>query len=179
MKKRTIIIPLVLVSLIGSGTFVYLNNKKINIQEQINLVLNDKKSNPSKKTTTETKTSDDGEDKDVHPTKTIDGDFETKELATMEDTQVVKDILNQLLADLKDKDVATVNNQYFIDGKADWLKYNVTTGYAFDFDSLKVHNTKKEYLLEWAIYMNKHSLKKRVVGTYDKNMKKLRLIEIK
>lgn len=177
MKKRTIIIPLVLVGLIGSGTFVYLNNKKINIQEQINLVLNGKKSNPSKKTTTETKASDD--EKDVHPSKTIDGDFETKELATTEDTQIVKDVLNQLLTDLKEKDVATVNNQYFIDGKADWLKYNVTTGYAFDFDSLKVHNTKKEYLLEWAIYMNKHSLKKRVVGTYDKNMKKLRLIEIK
>ena len=81
MRKGKIITGIVLVGLIGSGTFVYLNNKKINIQEQINLVLNGKKSNPSKKTTTETKTTDD--DKDTHPAKTIDGDFESKELATL------------------------------------------------------------------------------------------------
>ena len=170
MKKRNIITGIIIVGLIGSGTMVYLNHKKINIQEQINLVFNGKKTNS-------TKTSED--ESNVHPQKTIDGDFESNELATSEDTQLVKDVLNQLLADLKEKDIATLNNQYFIDGKADWLKYNVTTDYSFDFDSLKVHNTKKEYLLEWAIYMNKHSLKKRVVGTYDKNMKKLRLIEIK
>ena len=177
MKKRNIITGIILLGLIGSGIIVYLNHKKINIQEQINLVFNGKKTNSSTKTPTETKTSED--ENTVHSQKTIDGDFELNELATSEDTQVVKDVLNQLLTDLKEKDIATLNNQYFIDGKADWLKYNVTTGYVFDVDSLKVHNTKKEYLLEWAIYLNKHSLKKRVVGTYDKNMKKLRLIEIK
>ena len=176
MKKIVIILSVIV--LLGAGIFILFTNKTINLQERIDLVLNGHSSNQNKQTKTSTTTSDSSSERPIFNTKTIDSDFESAELVNDEDTKRVNDYLTTLLADLKSKNIKELNQQYFLDETADYLKYDVTNGYEFDFNSLKVHNTKKEYLLEWALYMNKYSLKKRVVGTFDKNMNKIKLIEI-
>ena len=178
MMKKILIITSVIV-LLSFGTFILFTNKTINLQKHIHLVLKHNEKKQNKKAATLSTSEDKKTEHSVFNTKTIDSDFELRELASDNDTTRLTDFLKTLQLDLKSKNIKELNQQYFLDDNADYLKYDVTNNYSFDFSSLKVHNTKKEYLLEWAIYINKYSLKKRVVGTFDKNMNKIKIIEIK
>lgn len=178
MMKKILIITSVIVFL-SFSTFILFTDKTINLQKRIHLVLKHNEKKQNKKAATLSTSEDKKTEHSVFNTKTIDSDFELQELASDNDTTRLTDFLKTLQLDLKSKNIKELNQQYFLDDNADYLKYDITNNYSFDFSSLKVHNTKKEYLLEWVIYINKYSLKKRVVGTFDKNMNKIKIIEIK
>lgn len=185
MKKssKILVSSLAVLLLSGSSVGYYLYSTNNNIRQSIiKLVVPkvDKKANkadtlaPSNKS----ETVSEAKNNDKEANGKVDSGFESSKLASNDEISEVTTYLTQLNDDMKNLSVDELNNKYFIDDQASLLKPYYNTGYSFDLNSLKVHKTKADYLLEWGMYLKRNSLSHRVVGTYDKNMKVIRIITV-
>ena len=185
MKKssKILVSSLAVLLLGGSGVGYYLYSTNNNIKQSIiKLVIPkvDKKTDKSDmpKSSNKSETVDKAKDNNKEANGKVDSGFESSKLASDDEISEVTAYLTQLNDDMKNLSVDELNNKYFIDDRASLLKPYYNTGYSFDLNSLKVHKTKADYLLEWGMYLKRNSLSHRVVGTYDKNMKVIRIIAV-
>lgn len=184
MKKssKILVSSLAVLLLGGSGVGYYLYTNNDARQSIIKLVIPkiDKKADKSDTPASSNKSESVSEAKnnDKEANGKVDSGFESSKLASNDEISEVTTYLTQLNDDMKNLSVDELNNKYFIDGRASLLKPYYNTGYSFDLNSLKVHKTKSDYLLEWGMYLKRNSLSHRVVGTYDKNMKVIRIITV-
>lgn len=185
MKKssKILVSSLAILLLGGSGTGYYLYTNNDARQALVKLVV----PKPTKKQTKQSDTTpssnksatvNEAKNNNKEATGKVDSGFESPELATGDEVSEVTAYLNTFNDEMASLSVDELNSKYFIDGKADLLKPYYNIGYKLDMNSLKVHKTKAGYLLEWGAYIKHNSLSHRVVGTYDKNMKRIRLITI-
>lgn len=186
MKKssKILVSSLAILLLGGSGTGYYLYTNNDARQALVKLVV----PKPTKKQTKQSDTPatnnnksatvNEAKNNNKEATGKVDSGFESPELATDDEISEVTTYLNTFNDEMASLSVDELNSKYFIDGKADLLKPYYNIGYKLDMNSLKVHKTKAGYLLEWGAYIKRNSLSHRVVGTYDKNMKRIRLIVI-
>lgn len=185
MKKSSKILVSSLVILIlgsfGVGYYLYATNSNIR-QTIVKLVIpkSEKKTvvSDTPKNSNKSETISEAKNNNKEANGKVDSGFESKELASDADISEVTTYLNTFNDDMKNLSVDELNSKYFIDGRANWLKPYYNTGYSFDMNSLKIHKTKADYLLEWGMYLKRNSLSHRVVGTYDKNMKVIRIITV-
>ena len=167
----------------GSGTGYYLYTNNDARQALVKLVVPKATKKQTKQSDTtpssnKSATVNEAKNNNKEATGKVDSGFESPELATDYETSEVTAYLNTFNDEMTSLSVDELNSKYFIDGKADLLKPYYNIGYKLDMNSLKVHKTKAGYLLEWGAYLKRNSLSHRVVGTYDKNMKRIRLIVI-
>lgn len=186
MKKSSKILisslAVLLVGGSGAGYYLYTTNSNVK-QSLVKLVIpkSDKKESKQADTTStdnKSATVDEAKNNNKEANGRVDSGFESNELASDEDISTVTAYLNAFNDDMKNLSVDELNNKYFIDDRADWLKPYYNTGYSFDMNSLKIHKTNADYLLQWGVYLKRNSLSHRVVGTYDKNMKVIRIITV-
>ena len=185
MKKssKILVSSLAILLLGGSGTGYYLYTNNDARQALVKLVVpkaTEKQTKQSDTTPSSNKsaTVNEAKNNNKEATGKVDSGFESPELATDDEISEVIAYLNTFNDEMTSLSADELNNKYFIDGKADLLKPYYNIGYKLDMNSLKVHKTKAGYLLEWGAYIKHNSLSHRVVGTYDKNMKRIRLITI-
>ena len=185
MKKssKILVTSLAILVLGGSGTGYYLYANNTARQALVKLVVPKTTKKQTKQSDTpassnKSATVDEAKNNNKEATGKVDSGFESSELATDDEISEVTAYLNTFNDEMASLSVDELNSKYFIDNKADLLKPYYNTGYKLDMNSLKVHKTKADYLLEWGAYLKRNSLSHRVVGTYDKNMKRIRLITI-
>lgn len=185
MKKssKILVSSLVILLLGGSGTGYYLYTNNTARQALVKLVVpkptkKQTKQSDTPATSNKSATVNEAKNNNKEATGKVDSGFESSELATDDEISEVTAYLNTFNDEMASLSVDELNSKYFIDGKADLLKPYYNIGYKLDMNSLKVHKTKAGYLLEWGAYIKRNSLSHRVVGTYDKNMKRIRLITI-
>lgn len=185
MKKssKILVSSLAILLLGGSGTGYYLYTNNDARQALVKLVVPKATKKQTKQSDTtpssnKSATVNEAKNNNKEATGKVDSGFESPELATNDEISEVTNYLNTFNDEMASLSVDELNSKYFIDGKADLLKPYYNIGYKLDMNSLKVHKTKVGYLLEWGAYLKRNSLSHRVVGTYDKNMKRIRLITI-
>lgn len=185
MKKssKILVSSLAILLLGGSGTGYYLYTNNTARQALVKLVVPKPTEKQLKQSDTpasnnKSATVNEAKNNNKEATGKVDSGFESSELATDDEISEVTAYLNTFNDEMASLSVDELNSKYFIDGKADLLKPYYNIGYKLDMNSLKVHKTKAGYLLEWGAYIKRNSLSHRVVGTYDKNMKRIRLITI-
>lgn len=185
MKKssKILVSSLAILLLGGSGTGYYLYTNNTARQALVKLVVPKPTEKQIKQSDTpasnnKSATVNEAKNNNKEATGKVDSGFESSELATDDEISEVTAYLNTFNDEMTSLSVDELNSKYFIDGKADLLKPYYNIGYKLDMNSLKVHKTKAGYLLEWGAYIKRNSLSHRVVGTYDKNMKRIRLITI-
>lgn len=185
MKKssKILVSSLAILLLGGSGTgyYLYTNNDARQVLVKLVVPKATKKQTKQSDTTpssNKSATVNEAKNNNKEATGKVDSGFESPELATNDEISEVTNYLNTFNDEMASLSVDELNSKYFIDGKADLLKPYYNIGYKLDMNSLKVHKTKAGYLLEWGAYIKRNSLSHRVVGTYDKNMKRIRLITI-
>ena len=185
MKKssKILVSSLAILLLGGSGTGYYLYTNNDARQALVKLVVPKATKKQTKQSDTtpssnKSATVNEAKNNNKEATGKVDSGFESPELATDDEISEVTNYLNTFNDEMASLSVDELNSKYFIDGKADLLKPYYNIGYKLDMNSLKVHKTKAGYLLEWGAYLKHNSLSHRVVGTYDKNMKRIRLIVI-
>lgn len=185
MKKssKILVSSLAILVLGGSGTGYYLYTNNTARQALVKLVVPKATKKQAKQSDTpassnKSATVNEAKNNNKEATGKVDSGFESSELATDDEISEVTAYLNTFNDEMTSLSADELNNKYFIDGKADLLKPYYNIGYKLDMNSLKVHKTKAGYLLEWGAYIKHNSLSHRVVGTYDKNMKRIRLITI-
>lgn len=185
MKKssKILVSSLAILLLGGSGTGYYLYTNNTARQALVKLVVPKPTEKQTKQSDTpasnnKSVTVNEAKNNNKEATGKVDSGFESSELATDDEISEVTAYLNTFNDEMTSLSVDELNSKYFIDGKADLLKPYYNIGYKLDMNSLKVHKTKAGYLLEWGAYIKRNSLSHRVVGTYDKNMKRIRLITI-
>ena len=185
MKKssKILVSSLAILLLGGSGTGYYLYTNNTARQTLVKLVVPKPTEKQLKQSDTpasnnKSATVNEAKNNNKEATGKVDSGFESPELATGDEISEVTAYLNTFNDEMASLSVDELNSKYFIDGKADLLKPYYNIGYKLDMNSLKVHKTKAGYLLEWGAYIKRNSLSHRVVGTYDKNMKRIRLITI-
>lgn len=185
MKKssKILVSSLAILLLGGSGTGYYLYTNNTARQALVKLVVPKPTEKQLKQSDTpasnnKSATVNEAKNNNKEATGKVDSGFESSELATDDEISEVTAYLNTFNDEMASLSVDELNSKYFIDGKADLLKPYYNIGYKLDMNSLKVHKTKAGYLLEWGAYIKRNSLSHRVVGTYDKNMKRIRLIVI-
>ena len=185
MKKssKILVSSLAILLLGGSGTGYYLYSNNDARQALAKLVVpkstkKQPKQSDTPSSSNKSATVNEAKNNNKEATGKVDSGFESPELATDDEISEVTNYLNTFNDEMTSLSVDELNSKYFIDGKADLLKPYYNIGYKLDMNSLKVHKTKAGYLLEWGAYLKRNSLSHRVVGTYDKNMKRIRLIVI-
>lgn len=185
MKKssKILVSSLAILLLGGSGTGYYLYTNNTARQALVKLVVPKPTEKQTKQSDTpasnnKSATVNEAKNNNKEATGKVDSGFESSELATDDEISEVTAYLNTFNDEMTSLSVDELNSKYFIDSKADLLKPYYNIGYKLDMNSLKVHKTKAGYLLEWGAYIKRNSLSHRVVGTYDKNMKRIRLITI-
>lgn len=185
MKKgsKILVSSLAILLLGGSGMSYYLYTNHTARQNLVKLVIPKTTKKQTKQSDTpassnKSATVNEAKNNNKEATGKVDSSFESPELATDDEISEVTAYLNTFNDDMASLSVDELNSKYFIDNKADLLKPYYNIGYKLDMNSLKVHKTKADYLLEWGAYLKRNSLSHRVVGTYDKNMKRIRLITI-
>lgn len=185
MKKSSKILvssfAVLVVGGLGSGYYLYSTNSNIK-QSIIKLVIpkSEKKTvaSDTPKNSNKSETVSEAKNNNKEANGKVDSGFESSKLADNDEISEVTTYLTQLNDDMKNLSVDDLNHKYFIDDKANLLKPYYNTGYSFDINLLKIHKTKSDYLLEWGVYLKRNSLSHRVVGTYDKNMKVIRIIAV-
>lgn len=185
MKKssKILVSSLVILLLGASGTGYYLYTNNDARQALVKLVVSKTAKKQTKQsdtpaTSNKSATVNEAKNNNKEATGKVDSGFENSKLANSDEISEVTAYLNTFNDEMASLSVDELNGKYFIDGKADLLKPYYNIGYRLDMNSLKVHKTKAGYLLEWGAYLKRNSLSHRVVGTYDKNMKRIRLIVI-